>query len=97
MRVLLATYVARDGMGDTVAAALREMATLVRTHEPGCTLYRACRSSDYPDAFVLYEEYVDDAALHAHRQTPHFKAIIEGTIAPLLERRERAFYTTIDD
>jgi (4S)-4-hydroxy-5-phosphonooxypentane-2,3-dione isomerase len=27
--------------------------------------------------------------LDAHRNTPHFKEIIEGTIVPLLDKRER--------
>jgi quinol monooxygenase YgiN len=45
-----------------------------------------------PDQFLLYEHYVDDAALAAHRETPHFKEIIEGTIIPMLDKRERFFY-----
>ena len=39
--------------------------------------------------FVLYEEYEDEAALLAHRETPHFKALIEGVIVPKLAARER--------
>ena len=44
---------------------------------------------------VLYEHYVDGAALLAHRETPHFKEIVEGTIMPLLEKRERELYTIV--
>ena len=65
------------------------MAESVRDEEPGCLLYRAARSIDDPDMFLLYEEYVDQAALVAHRETPHFATLIEGTIVPLLEARER--------
>ena len=39
--------------------------------------------------FVLYEEYVDEAALLAHRETPHFRALIEGIVVPALISRER--------
>ena len=39
--------------------------------------------------FVLYEEYEDEAALLAHRETPHFKELIEGVIVPKLASRER--------
>jgi (4S)-4-hydroxy-5-phosphonooxypentane-2,3-dione isomerase len=44
---------------------------------------------------MLYEHYVDQAALDAHRATPHFKEIIEGTIIPMLEKRERFFYDLV--
>ena len=50
--------------------------------EPACLVYRAARSVDDPDVFVLYEEYEDEAALLAHRETPHFKDLIEGVIVP---------------
>ena len=89
MQALLARYHAEPGNGDTVAAVLRQMAEAVARDEPACVTYHAARSTDDPDVFVLYEEYVDEAALLAHRETPHFKALIEGTIVPLLASRER--------
>jgi autoinducer 2-degrading protein len=92
MLVLVARYYAKSGHGDQVAAALHRMAPLVRAHEPGCKLYQANRSIEHPDFFLLYEQYVDDAALQAHRVTPHFKEIIEGTIAPILDKREREIF-----
>jgi autoinducer 2-degrading protein len=92
MIVLVAKYIVKAGQGDAVEAALRRMAPLVKAGEPGCTLYHANRATDNPDLFLLYEHYTDQAALAAHRETPHFKDIIEGTIVPLLERRERELY-----
>ncbi len=89
MVVLIARYYVQTGRGDDVAAALREMAPLVKEHEPGCLLYHANRSRDNADLFILYEQYEDAAALDAHRNTPHFKRLIEGTIVPLLDTRER--------
>jgi quinol monooxygenase YgiN len=65
------------------------MAPLVKEHEPGCLLYHANRARENPDLFILYEQYQDGAALEAHRETPHFKRLIEGTIVPLLDKRER--------
>jgi quinol monooxygenase YgiN len=90
--VLVAMYHGRPGKGDEIEANLRRMEGLVTQHEPGCALYHACRSKENRDLFLLYEHYVDDASLQAHRETPHFKEIIEGTIVPLLEKRERFFY-----
>ena len=89
MRTLLARYRARKGEGDLVEETLRRMAEAVRTSEPECLVYRASRSLEDPDVFVLYEEYADEAALEAHRKTPQFQELIEQTIVPVLETRER--------
>jgi quinol monooxygenase YgiN len=97
MNVLVARYHVRAGDGDEVEAALKEMAALVKEQEPDCVLYEVNRSQDDPDEFLLYERYRDDAALAAHRETSHFKTIVEGRILPLLERRERTFYTHVGD
>jgi (4S)-4-hydroxy-5-phosphonooxypentane-2,3-dione isomerase len=89
MRTMLARYRAQPGQGDMVEAALQKMADAVARDEPGCLLYRASRSVEEPDVFVLYEEYVDEAALLAHRDTPHFRELIEGAVVPVLISRER--------
>jgi (4S)-4-hydroxy-5-phosphonooxypentane-2,3-dione isomerase len=89
MRALIARYQAKAGRGDEVASLLEEMAAAVARDEPACVLYRAARSVEHPDAFILYEEYTDQAALEAHRETPHFRRLIEGTVVPLLESRDR--------
>ncbi len=93
MIVLVAKYHVKAGNGYAVQEALTRMAPLVAAGEPGCRLYQASRAQDNPDLFLLYEHYTDDAALAAHRETPHFKEIIEGTVVPLLEKREREVYT----
>lgn len=89
MYALLARYHVRTGKGDLVEKALREMGEAVKRDEPMCLTYRAARSTEDSDVFVLYEEYEDEAALLAHRETPHFRELIEGKIVPLLESRER--------
>jgi autoinducer 2-degrading protein len=89
MRTLLARYRAQPGHGDAVEVTLQKMAAAVAREEPACLLYRAARSLEEPDVFVLYEEYVDEAALLAHRETNHFRDLIEGTVVPLLISRER--------
>ncbi len=95
MIVMVARYQAQPGHGDEVEAALRRMAPLVKAHEPGCVFYHATRSTDDPDHFLLYEQYADQPALEAHRETEHFKEIIEGTIVPMLLKRERDFYRPV--
>jgi autoinducer 2-degrading protein len=96
MIVLVAKYHCKEGKGDQVQAYLQEMKPFVQASEPGCVLYCVSRSDENPDLFVLYEHYVDQAALEGHRETPHFKSIIEGKIIPLLDLREREFSTLIE-
>jgi quinol monooxygenase YgiN len=86
MVALIARYHVKPGHADEVVDALRRMKPLVEADEPGCTQYIAHRDGDL---VVLYEQYADQAALEAHRETPHFAELIEGTIVPLLDRRER--------
>ncbi len=95
MIVLVARYQAQAGKADEVEAALKRMAPLVHDTEPGCLLYQANRSTANPDHFLLYDQYIDEAALEAHRQTDHFRDIIEGTIVPMLESRVREFYRLV--
>ena len=92
MIVLVATYECKPGKGDEVLGHLQRMAPLVAEREPGCKMYQICRGTENPDQFLLYEHYVDQAALDAHRETPHFQEIVMDTITPLLDKRERAFY-----
>lgn len=95
MIVLVAKYHVKEGNVDAVIEALREMAPLVAKHEPDCSLYFANRSQDDPNLILLYERYTDMDAIAAHRETPHFKEIIEGRIVPLLENREREFFDAV--
>jgi len=53
------------------------------------------RATENPDLFLLYEHYVNQAALEGHRNTPHFQEIIKGNIVPLLHKRERELYQSV--
>lgn len=92
MIVLIAQYTARPGVAEAMAEAFGRMERAVRTSEPGCRAYRVSRSVDDDDRWVIYEEYVDETALSAHRVTPHFRKIIEGEMAELVKTRERSLY-----
>jgi autoinducer 2-degrading protein len=93
MIVLIAKYYLNDAADlDGITADLVTMGGEVAANEPGCALYHASRSTERDDLIVLYEHYVDAAALAGHRETPHFKEIIEGRIVPKLAKRERELY-----
>jgi quinol monooxygenase YgiN len=45
---------------------------------------------------VLHEQYTDEAAFQAHRQTRHFREYIEQSLVPLLIKREWQRYAVIE-
>ena len=92
MIVLIAKYTTKPGNVPQVLEHLKKMKPLVEAGEPGCKFYQVSKSTENDNLILLYEHYVDAAALAAHRETPHFKSIIEGTVIPLLEKRERELY-----
>ena len=95
MITVVAQYVARTGEGDTVASVLARHAVATRD-EPGCIQFVAYRSSHEADRFLLYEQYVDEAAFSAHRATPHFQSYVEGAIVPLLAERSWERYEDVE-
>jgi quinol monooxygenase YgiN len=56
---------------EEIATILRELAAASR-QEPGCVSYIPHRVESDPDTIVIYEQYRDQAALDAHRASPHF-------------------------
>jgi quinol monooxygenase YgiN len=82
-----------EGGEERVAEVLAELADASRA-EPGCELYIPCRAVEDPRSYVIYEQYVDERALEAHRESEHFQRLAAGELTDLLESRERTFYET---
>jgi quinol monooxygenase YgiN len=57
---------------ERVKEYLRKLAAESRK-EPGCVTYVPHLVQEDPAMLVIYEQYVDQAALDHHRQTPHFQ------------------------
>jgi quinol monooxygenase YgiN len=83
---VVARYVVNEGHEGTVADLLRRNAEASRS-EPGCLEFTVYQGIDDPRRFLLYERYTDEGAFQAHRQTTHFREIIEGQVVPLLDER----------
>jgi quinol monooxygenase YgiN len=94
MLTVIAQYQTEPGGGDSVAAILARHAAQTRA-EPGCILFLVNRSEQEPDQFVLYEQYIDEAAFEAHRQSPHFRDNVERAVAPLLAARSWQRYQLV--
>lgn len=73
---------AKPGTEQTVQTAIEACVAPTRA-ETGCVNYDLHRSTSDPAMFVLYEGWESRAALDAHMQTPHFKALgaaLEGHV-----------------
>jgi quinol monooxygenase YgiN len=69
-----------------VAETLRLLAAASRK-EPGCVSYIPHQLEDDPDTIVIYEQYVDQKALAAHRESAHFKKHAVGGIYQKMRER----------
>ena len=72
MIVLAVTWVAKPNKQDEVADIFRKLEADSR-HEPGCLMYIVHRHKDDPSRFFIYEQYRDEDALQAHRDSAHFQ------------------------
>lgn len=70
---------------------LRELIVQTRK-EPGCRTYEVSRSKEDARAFFLYERYDDEAALDAHRASPHFLRYGKNGIQTIAESRVATLY-----
>ncbi len=95
MYVVVARFTAKPDAADEVASLLAEMIPHA-LDEPGCHAYAINRSVDDPNVFLLYEQYADEEAFGAHRQTEAFERIILSKVVPLLDGREREIFTLVE-
>ena len=63
-------HVKEDSIEAFKEAALANVAGSLR--EPGITRFELMQQVDDPTRFIVYEEYVDQAATLAHKETAHY-------------------------
>jgi quinol monooxygenase YgiN len=68
---IIAILTAKPGKAEELKALLVGMAPHSRG-EPGNLRWDVWQDQSQPDRFVIDELYRDDAAIDAHRQTPHY-------------------------
>ena len=66
--------------------------TVASRKEPGCVFYQAHQHREDPRKFMVYEQYKDDAALEAHRNSDHFKRYAADGFYKFVESREADIY-----
>lgn len=79
---------------DKFMAAILANGKASRETEPGCRAFEILVDPADKTRMMLYEVYDSEAAFQAHQQTPHFKDYLANAV-PLLESRERHFWTRI--
>lgn len=72
---------------DEVAEILRHL-TQASRQEPGCISYIGHFVEGDPTTVVIYEQYVDAAALDQHRNAPHFNQYAVGGLYQKMRNRQ---------
>jgi quinol monooxygenase YgiN len=63
--------------------------------EPGCVTYVPHAVDGDPDTVTIYEQYVDQKGLEAHRATQHFKDWVVGGLYQMMLDRQVENLTAI--
>lgn len=71
----IVTVRVKPGKEMEFAAVGRTMSGVVEANEPGTIVYKLFRTDD-PLEFIMIEIYENEAALQAHRDTPHVAAVL---------------------
>ena len=94
MVVLAVTWMAKPGREAEVTAVFSKLTEESRK-EPGCSIFQVHRHRTEPRRYFIYELYKDDAALEAHRTTPHFLQYAKKDLPKIADRVEGQLYTPL--
>ncbi len=96
MLVLAVTWMAHAGHEQEVAEIFIKLQAASR-REPGCLAYTVYRHHSDPRQFFIYEQYRDEAALKAHRDSTHFQEYAVKALRNIGERRQGELYTPLTE
>jgi quinol monooxygenase YgiN len=91
MICLVVRLTVKAGEDKRVADLFRPLQAASR-QEPGCVFYVIHQHKDDPRKFLAYEQYRDEAALDAHRNSGHYKKYLIEGINEFVEHREADLY-----
>jgi quinol monooxygenase YgiN len=91
MVVLVVSWMAKPGRDGDVAQIFAKLTDESRK-ESGCVMYVVHRHRTEPRRFLVYEQYKDDAALEAHRASPHFLEYARKALPQVADRIEGNLY-----
>ena len=94
MLILAVHLTMKHGHDEAAVETFRKLEAGSR-REPGCIMYVVQRSRENPRRFLVYEQYKDEAALDAHRNTEHFKQYGTDGVFPFVEERQAELFNPI--
>jgi quinol monooxygenase YgiN len=95
MVVLAVTWMAKAGREGEVGNLFSKL-TQESRKEPGCQMYVVHRHRTEARRFFIYEQYKDDAALEAHRASPHFLQYAKKELSKVADRVEGNIYEPLE-
>jgi quinol monooxygenase YgiN len=95
MLVLIVHFSVKQGEEEKAKEWMRKMQEHTR-RERGCRLYVGHQSTEDPRRFCFYEQYVDQAALDAHRAAPYFAQFVTNGLAKLIEGRTQELFVPVE-
>jgi quinol monooxygenase YgiN len=96
MIVLAVEWRAHEGSEDQLADLFLKMQEASR-QEPGCLMYIVHRHVADQRRFFIYEQYKDDHAIDAHRNSPHFKRLVVEEIHMIATRTVGELYHPLEE
>lgn len=72
-----------------------ELNHLGAVQEPGNLRFDVLQDSSVPTRFFIYEAYADEAAVLAHKKTPHYLTCVEALEALMSEPRKKTAFKGI--
>jgi (4S)-4-hydroxy-5-phosphonooxypentane-2,3-dione isomerase len=89
MLALIVTVKVKPAERERFLSVIEDDAICSVRDEPGCVRFEVLQDRDDQDTYYFFEVYKDEAALAAHRQTPHFARWNEASEAVLSGPVER--------
>jgi quinol monooxygenase YgiN len=90
----LKTIFVKEGHEGEFETLFREMRDAIRLGEPDCVYYSLLKSRTNPRAYVVEEQYRDQAAFDTHQSSPYGK-IYFPKIRAILEKIEVEYFDVV--
>lgn len=71
---IVATLKIQEGKNAGFESFFTDLSNQVSANEPGNVMYKLFKHKKDPQTYIIMEQYQDDDAVNAHRNSDHFKA-----------------------
>lgn len=89
MEAIFVTVKIKPELRGRFLEVIEDDATASVRDEPGCLRFEVLQDASDPDTYYFFEVYFDEAAILAHRATPHFARWNEASQEVLQQPAQR--------